>query len=70
MILFHLFRFLCGGTSYVGLVLSILMRWLKGLATQLALDCGCNDVSRHTTCVKENTWKCGELKLCFSPSAG
>ena len=36
---------------------------------QLTLDCECNWVNL-THDVYENTWKCGELKLYFSPSAG
>ena len=36
---------------------------------QLTLDCECNWV-KSTHDVYGNTWKCGELKLYFSPSAG
>ena len=36
---------------------------------QLALGCESNRV-KSTHDAYENTWKCGELKLYFSPSAG
>ena len=41
----------------------------NGGTRQLALDCECDWV-KLTHDVYEYTWKCGELTLYFSPSAG